>query len=39
MGNKTKAIEIFKKALTLQAIPESKEKLDKLFNGNKKKTK
>ncbi|MCQ6960720.1 alpha/beta hydrolase-fold protein [Mucilaginibacter aquariorum] len=35
-GNKTKAIESFKKALTLKAIPESKEKLDKLLNESKK---
>ncbi|QJD94970.1 alpha/beta hydrolase [Mucilaginibacter robiniae] len=38
-GNKTKAIETFKKALTLQAIPETKEKLDKLLSDNKKKVK
>ncbi len=35
IGDKTKAIEAFKKALTLQAIPETKEKLDKLLNGRK----
>jgi predicted alpha/beta superfamily hydrolase len=34
-GNKTKAIEAFKKALTLQAIPETKEKLEKLLNEKK----
>ncbi|MDF2433904.1 MAG: uncharacterized protein JWP44_3535, partial [Mucilaginibacter sp.] len=37
--NATKAIEAFKKALTLQAIPETKEKLDKLLNEEKKKVK
>jgi len=31
-GNKTKAIESFKKALRLKAIPETKEKLEKLLN-------
>ncbi|MCF6405060.1 hypothetical protein L3C95_19315 [Chitinophaga filiformis] len=31
-GNKTKAIENFKKALTLKAIPETKEKLEQLQN-------
>jgi len=31
-GDKTKAIECFKKTLTLKAIPETKEKLDKLLN-------
>jgi predicted alpha/beta superfamily hydrolase len=31
--DKTKAIECFKKALTLKAIPETKEKLEKLLNG------
>jgi predicted alpha/beta superfamily hydrolase len=35
-GDKTKAIESFKKALTLKAIPESKEKLEKLLNERKK---
>lgn len=35
-GNTTKAIEAFKKALTLQAIPETKEKLEKLLNEGKK---
>lgn len=35
-GDKTKAIESFKKALTLKAIPETKEKLEKLLNGKKK---
>jgi predicted alpha/beta superfamily hydrolase len=34
-GNKTKAIETFKKALTLQAIPETKEKLEKLLQDKK----
>jgi len=38
-GNKTQAIETFKKALTLQAIPETKEKLEKLLNEGKKKVK
>jgi predicted alpha/beta superfamily hydrolase len=38
-GNTSKAIEAFKKALTLQAIPETKEKLDKLLNEAKKKVK
>jgi len=37
INNKAKAIESFKKALTLQAIPETKEKLDKLLNEDKKK--
>lgn len=32
-GNKTKAIESYKKALTLKAIPETKEKLEKLLNN------
>jgi len=32
INNKAKAIEAFKKALTLQAIPETKEKLEKLLN-------
>ncbi len=36
INNKTKAIEAFKKALTLQAIPETKEKLDKLLKEDKK---
>jgi tetratricopeptide (TPR) repeat protein len=31
-GEKNKAIEAFKKALTLKAIPETKEKLNKLLN-------
>lgn len=35
-GNKIKAIESFKKALTLTAIPETKEKLEKLLNEGKK---
>jgi predicted alpha/beta superfamily hydrolase len=35
-GDKTKAIEVFKKALTLQAIPETKEKLEKLLKEKKK---
>jgi predicted alpha/beta superfamily hydrolase len=35
-GDKTKAIESFKKALTLKAIPETKEKLEKLLNERKK---
>lgn len=35
-GEKAKAIEAFKKALTLQAIPETKEKLDKLLNAGTK---
>ena len=35
-GDKTKAIESFKKALTLKAIPETKEKLEKLLNEKKK---
>ncbi|MBF4516156.1 alpha/beta hydrolase [Flavobacterium sp. ANB] len=34
--DKTKAIEVFKKALTLQAIPETKEKLEKLLAEKKK---
>lgn len=38
-NNKAKAIEAFKKALTLQAIPETKEKLAKLLNEGKKKVK
>lgn len=36
INNKAKAIEAFKKALTLQAIPETKEKLEKLLNEGKK---
>ncbi|KUJ62005.1 hypothetical protein AR687_10645 [Flavobacteriaceae bacterium CRH] len=35
-GDKPKAIETFKKALTLQAIPETKEKLEKLLAEKKK---
>lgn len=35
-GNKAKAIETFKKALTLAAIPETKEKLQKLIDDEKK---
>ncbi|MBD1366735.1 alpha/beta hydrolase [Mucilaginibacter sp. ZT4R22] len=35
-GDKPKAIQTFKKALTLQAIPETKEKLEKLLSGSKK---
>ncbi|MDB5025996.1 MAG: hypothetical protein JWP78_3751 [Mucilaginibacter sp.] len=35
-GEKTKAIESFKKALALKAIPETKEKLEKLLNERKK---
>ena len=35
-GDKAKAIESFKKALTLQAIPETKEKLEKLLAEKKK---
>lgn len=35
-GNKSKAIESFKKALTLNIIPETKEKLNKLLNEGKK---
>ena len=35
-GDKTKAIESFKKALTLTAIPETKEKLEKLLNERNK---
>lgn len=34
-GEKNKAIEAFKKALTLKAIPETKEKLNKLLNERK----
>lgn len=34
-GDKTKAIAAFKKALTLQAIPETKVKLDKLLQEKK----
>jgi predicted alpha/beta superfamily hydrolase len=34
-GDQPKAIETFKKALTLQAIPETKEKLDKLLLNKK----
>jgi tetratricopeptide (TPR) repeat protein len=36
INNKAKAIEAFKKALTLQAIPETKQKLEKLLNEGKK---
>jgi uncharacterized protein len=36
-GDKLKAIETFKKALALQAIPETKEKLEKLLAEKKKK--
>ncbi len=36
INNKAKAIEAFKKALTLQAIPETKEKLQKLLNDGEK---
>ncbi|WP_158800429.1 M48 family metallopeptidase [Pedobacter sp. L105] len=36
IGDKTKAIESFKKALTLKPIPESKEKLQKVLNEEKK---
>ena len=32
-GNKTKAIKSYKKALTFKAIPETKEKLEKLLNN------
>ena len=35
-GDKIKAIKSFKKALSLQAIPETKEKLDKLLSAGKK---
>ena len=35
-GDKTKAIESFKKALTLKEIPETKEKLQKLLDEGKK---
>lgn len=35
-GEKAKAIEAFKKALTLQDIPETKEKLNKLLNAGTK---
>jgi hypothetical protein len=35
INNKAKAIEAFKKALTLQVIPETKQKLDKLLNEKK----
>lgn len=35
-GDKAKAIESFKKALTLKAIPETKEKLEKLLADKKK---
>jgi predicted alpha/beta superfamily hydrolase len=35
MGNKSKAIESFKKALTLAEIPDSKVKLEKLLRENK----
>ncbi|WP_456314855.1 tetratricopeptide repeat protein [Pseudomonas shirazensis] len=34
-GDKTKAIETFKKALTLKVIPETKEKLEKLLKEKK----
>jgi len=34
-GDNAKAIEIFKKALTLKAIPETKEKLEKLLKEKK----
>ncbi|WP_264536673.1 alpha/beta hydrolase-fold protein [Flavobacterium sp. N1736] len=34
-GDKAKAIEAFKKALTLKAIPETKEKLEKLLKEKK----
>ena len=34
-GDKAKAIETFKKALTLKAIPETKEKLEKLLKEKK----
>ncbi|MCD0466095.1 alpha/beta hydrolase-fold protein [Flavobacterium sp. ENC] len=34
-GDKAKAIETFKKALTLKAIPETKEKLEKLLKDKK----
>jgi tetratricopeptide (TPR) repeat protein len=36
INNKAKAIEAFKKTLTLQAIPETKQKLEKLLNEGKK---
>lgn len=36
IGDKAKAIKSFKKALTLQAIPETKEKLEKLLSEKKK---
>ncbi|MEJ0079809.1 MAG: hypothetical protein WDM78_02325 [Puia sp.] len=36
INNNAKAIEAFKKALTLQAIPETKEKLEKLLNEENK---
>lgn len=35
MGNKAKAIESFKKALTLKEIPETKEKLETLLKEKK----
>ncbi|SHM70534.1 alpha/beta hydrolase-fold protein [Chitinophaga sp. CF418] len=35
-GNKTKAIENFRKALTLKEIPETKDKLEKLLNEKEK---
>jgi predicted alpha/beta superfamily hydrolase len=35
LGNKTKAIESFKKALTLKEIPETKEKLETLLKEKK----
>jgi uncharacterized protein HemY len=35
-GDKPKAIQTFKKALTMTAIPETKEKLEKLLSGGKK---
>jgi uncharacterized protein len=37
--NRAKAIEAFKKALTPQAIPETKEKIDKLLKEDKEKVK
>ncbi|WP_313998944.1 alpha/beta hydrolase-fold protein [Xanthocytophaga flava] len=38
-GEKNKAIEAFKKALTLKEIPETKEKLERILNEAKKKVK
>ncbi|MCY1531163.1 hypothetical protein D9M68_663810 [compost metagenome] len=35
-GNRSKAIAMFKKALSLQAIPETQEKLNRLLNEDKK---